>query len=59
MNKFWWPEFVSNWAKSDPTWGFLPSSWVRIIGFPWNRIQCLTSSRGKTHEKKMGDPNLG
>ena len=53
-----------NGPKSGPKWGFLLFSWVWIILFPWNCIndnllQWLTSSRGKTHEKKNWGPKFG
>ena len=51
-------EFGSNEPKSGPKWGFLSFWWVWIISFPWNCIQCLTSSRGKTCEKN-GGPECG
>ena len=66
------PEFGPNGRKLDSKWGFLPISWVWIICFLEVRLislkflgyddslrQCLTSSRGITHEEKFWGPKFG
>ena len=53
------PKFGSNEPKSGPKLVFLSFFQVRFISFPRNYIDdslkhCLTTSRGKTQEKKIG-----
>ena len=63
------PEFRPNGPNSGPKLGFMPFYQVWFISFPWNCIQwyhrtddtlqqCLTSSRGKIHEKTFWGPNF-
>ena len=57
--KIWGLKFGPNGPKSVPKLNFLPKSEVRLISFPGNCIDdslehCLTTSRGKTHDKSFG-----
>ena len=56
------PEFGLNRPKLGPQLNFLSFSQVWFISFPRNFIDdslehCLTTSRGKTHEKSFGAPS--
>ena len=57
--KIWEPKFWLSKPKSGPELLFLSFSQVWFINFPGNYIDnslehCLTTSRGKTHEKFFG-----
>ena len=60
--KVWGPKFGSSRPKSSPKLNFLPFSQVWFISFPGNSINdslehCITTSRGKTHEKSFEAPS--
>ena len=62
--KFWRLEFGPNEPKSGARLSFLPFSQVWFITFPeiWYNDklqQCLTSCRGKIHEKLLGGLKFG
>ena len=62
---FWGPKFGSKAPKSGPELGFFchflkfGSLFFLEITYSDSLQQCITSSRGKTHEQNFCRPNLG
>ena len=60
--KNWGSKIVPKGPKSGQKLGFLPffQVWLVFLEIAYNSLQqCITSSRGKTHEKNNWGPTLG